>query len=309
MKLQFSDPISGQPVAVLPSCRGTVTVGRASSCNVVIPSRYSSVSSLHASIRSSGVSAEIIDGDGARSSTNGLYINGEKQPVGVWLALQPGMSISLGRPGTSSSIALTIGADSAIPPSHDTKPPAHQPTARSAVDSAKMANASSSIYGQESINRISEPMRRRLEQIDKHLDNGYTLHKELRMFPVFIGSNGRKHPITIFSSPAGFSWVAFLFPFAVCTQIREWSYFIVASIVFAVVAVLDVATGFDPTIGASIAISLSYGIYYPYYRRMALARDVKEIPTGMSIILGIVLAVIASIPSLAIDVAAYYATN
>jgi hypothetical protein len=52
-----------------------------------------------------------------------------------------------------------------------------------------------------------------------------------------------------------------------------------------------------------------YGIYFPYLRYMALARDVEEISVGSSIALGVLLSAVASTPSILIDIAAYYANN
>jgi hypothetical protein len=152
-------------------------------------------------------------------------------------------------------------------------------------------------------------MQSRLDSIDRHLAFGYVLKKDLGAFPVFVGSDQRSHYISSFNSPAGFSWVGFFFPFAVCTQIREWSFFCFSAILFAACSVISIVSGFDPTFGATIALSLMYGIYFPYLRYMALARDVEEISVGSSIALGVLLSAVASTPSILIDIAAYYANN
>lgn len=63
MELRFLDPITGKPIAEYYSREGTITIGRNPVCDAVIPEQYSAVSSLHATISSTGDSFKIIDGD------------------------------------------------------------------------------------------------------------------------------------------------------------------------------------------------------------------------------------------------------
>ena len=63
MELRFLDPITGKPIAEHNSREGTITIGRNPVCDVVIPAQYSTVSSLHATISSTGDLLKIIDGD------------------------------------------------------------------------------------------------------------------------------------------------------------------------------------------------------------------------------------------------------
>ncbi len=162
---------------------------------------------------------------------------------------------------------------------------------------------------QASDNKVSEAMKLRLTAIDEHLGHGYTLQKDFGAFPVLIGNDNRRHYITILKNPAGFSWIAFFFPFVVCTQIKAWSYFYVGSILFAIIAIISVATGYDLSSSGSIAMSVMYGLYFPYLRHMAIASNVREVSRGMSVIIGLLLSFLAVVPSLVIEFAAYYARN
>ena len=80
-------------------------------------------------------------------------------------------------------------------------------------------------------------MKSRLDRIDALISEGYTLNKIWGFYPDLKTSAGKS--VDIFGSlfrlagPAGFSWVAFFFPWAVCVQIREWSFFYSLFIFFA----------------------------------------------------------------------------
>ena len=76
---------------------------------------------------------------------------------------------------------------------------------------------------------ISPEMEKRLSAIRKLVKEGYTLDKTLNAFPELRNKSGRNIALGPLGNPAGFSGIAFFFPFAVCTQIREWSYFYVTS--------------------------------------------------------------------------------
>lgn len=114
MNLSVLDPISRNSVDVRSLVQGLITIGRSSKCDVVIPSRYSSVSSLHATIRSINSFVEIIDGDGIKHSTNGIFIDGLKIASGKWHSLKPGPIVSLGIPEQGTSITLFIGVQSVV---------------------------------------------------------------------------------------------------------------------------------------------------------------------------------------------------
>ena len=73
-------------------------------------------------------------------------------------------------------------------------------------------------------------LKSRLDRIDALISEGYTLNKIWGFYPDLKTSAGKS--VDIFGSlfrlagPAGFSWVAFFFPWAVCVQIREWPFFL-----------------------------------------------------------------------------------
>ena len=117
MTLNFQDPISNQSVVLKEISDGMISIGRSHSCDVIIPAQYSSVSSLHATIKSKGDATEIIDGNGIKPSTNGVFIDGQKIGSGEWHSLMPGMSVSLGKHGQPTSISLIINVQPVMPTS------------------------------------------------------------------------------------------------------------------------------------------------------------------------------------------------
>ena len=65
-------------------------------------------------------------------------------------------------------------------------------------------------------------MQAKIGKINKLIDEGYSLTKLKHGFVDLKNSSGRSISVFgVFSSPAGFSWIAFFFPFAVCSQIKE----------------------------------------------------------------------------------------
>ena len=148
-------------------------------------------------------------------------------------------------------------------------------------------------------------MQSKIDKITALISEGYTLKKNGWVVD-FRNSSGRPvNTFGFFRSPAGFSWIAFFFPFAVCTQIKEWSYFYVSGVLFAAVSLL---TGFlglnsDSTGSyASIGICIFYGYTFPYLRLLAKQAGTEENGKAKSIFLGLFLAVVAAIPSIIIDV-------
>ena len=100
---------------------------------------------------------------------------------------------------------------------------------------------------------------------------------------------------------AGFSWIAFCWPFAVLTQIREFSYFGVASIVFIISAWLHVITGVDLSSFVGVVLGICYGYWFPYLRYLAIQEGRQEFSVLASFILGIALWLAALIPSIVIE--------
>jgi len=155
---------------------------------------------------------------------------------------------------------------------------------------------------------ISPQMQEKIGRIESLIQNGYTLKKTKYGFIDF-----RKSPekgVNIYggfkSSPAGFSWIAFFFPFAVCAQIKEWSYFYNVGCFWLIVAVIEGMTniplGSNP--GGGIAISMLYGYMFPYLRKIAKDKGTVDGPIGQSVVIGILLSIVSSIPALIIDIIA-----
>lgn len=154
--------------------------------------------------------------------------------------------------------------------------------------------------GQEQNSRmktVSKEMLARLKAIDKLASQGYQVRKIWDAIPGLIGSSGIDKSVLV-SSPAGFSWIAFFFPFAVCAQIKEWSYFYVAGSLFLAGSVFYRASGWDPTYVISLAIAYQYGFYFPYLRWLAIQNNKPELDKGSSILLGLLLSFACAIPSI-----------
>jgi len=152
---------------------------------------------------------------------------------------------------------------------------------------------------------ISPKMNSRLEAISSLVQNGYTVKKEWDAIPYLVAANGTKKPINLFSNPAGFSWIGFWFPFAVCTQIKEWSYFYVTGYLFLITSIISAVIHVDLSNAAGIALSVMYGMYFPYLRYMAKEKNVEENSVGFSIVVGLLLAIVAAVPSIVIDLIAF----
>lgn len=150
---------------------------------------------------------------------------------------------------------------------------------------------------------ISPKMQARLDSIDALVAEGYTIEKSLNAIPVLKSPDGRSKNISSFKTPAGFSWIGFCFPFAVCAQIREWSYFVVVALLLLIASILSAIFRQDVSRFASPAIAVMYGTYYPYLRYMAREKGVQEISVFGSIVIGLLLSVAAACPSIALDMA------
>ena len=147
---------------------------------------------------------------------------------------------------------------------------------------------------------ISSQMQSRLNRIDDLVAQGFAISKANGAFPQMTASNGSSK--NIFSGPAGFSWIAFLFPFAVCAQIKEWSYFLVSGIFFLLSSVISKITGWSLVCTEGVALAVLYAYYYPYLRWLANKRKQEELSVGSSIFFGLVLSIISAIPSIIVDV-------
>lgn len=148
-------------------------------------------------------------------------------------------------------------------------------------------------------------MQARIGKINKLIDEGYSLTKTKYGYADLKNSSGRSiNKCRIFGSPAGFSWIAFLFPFAVCSQIKEWSYFYNIGVMFAVFSLVQGITGFDTSNAVGIAIvayTYQYAYNFPYLRKIASDSGIVDNSVGKSITYGIVFSLIAVIPAIIID--------
>lgn len=168
------------------------------------------------------------------------------------------------------------------------------------VPSKRQTGNSSLKYNNPKLVSVSQEMLVRLESIDKVIAQGYQVKKIWHAFPGLVNSSGIDKSV-LSSSPAGFSWIAFFFPFAVCTQIREWSYFFVVGSTYLAASIFHKISGWDPNIFAGFAISIQYGYYFPYLRWLAIQQQRPDLDKGISIMLGLVFSFVCVIPSMIFD--------
>ena len=147
---------------------------------------------------------------------------------------------------------------------------------------------------------ISSKMKARLESIDRLVSEGYRVTKIYNALPVLATSSGARKNITV-SGPAGFSWIAFFFPFAVCAQIKEWSYFYVAGFVYLTGSVLHKIFGWDPSSALGLALGFQYGLFFPYLRWLALQENRTELTAVNSVVVGLLMSVMCAVPSVAVE--------
>ena len=151
---------------------------------------------------------------------------------------------------------------------------------------------------------LSPKMKLKMEKIDSLIDKGYGLKTQLgTLIPNLISPQGKS--INTFSRRygddplAGFSWIAFFFPFALATQIRHWSYFwFVGIIAFLLDIFVAIPFNIDINNGLGIGIGMFYGYTFPYQRWLFLKSNKKEIGVFKSIIIGLLLTIVAAIPSM-----------
>mgnify|MGYP001162572211 FL=1 len=147
-------------------------------------------------------------------------------------------------------------------------------------------------------------MKIKLDRIDALISEGYTLNKAWGYYPDLKTSSGKS--VNIFGSlfrlsgPAGFSWIAFFFPWAVCVQIREWPFFY-SLFIFSLFDTI-LAIFFEASTSIASLLSLLtcywYACMFPYLRYIATKQDVEEISKTSSILIGFVLCLLALTPSL-----------
>jgi len=144
-------------------------------------------------------------------------------------------------------------------------------------------------------------MQEKVDKIDKLIENGYSLRKTSFGFIDLRNSSGKPVGVGGFNSPAGFSWIGFFFPFAVCSQIKEWSYFYINGCLSIILSIIHGAAGIDASNAGGIGIGIAYGYMMPYLRKIAKDDGIEDKPVGISIVTGILLSIACVIPSLIID--------
>ena len=143
---------------------------------------------------------------------------------------------------------------------------------------------------------ISRQMQARFDKIDSLVENGYSLQKMWGYYPNLVKPS--RESVNIFggffsfSGPAGFSWIAFFFPWAVCAQIREWSFFYF----------LGIFDLFSTILNLSFNTSSNM---FPYLRYMASNKGITELPKAASIFLGFTLCIVAAMPALLLSLIAF----
>tara|TARA_B100001057_G_scaffold372582_1_gene376808 strand:+ start:361 stop:837 length:477 start_codon:yes stop_codon:yes gene_type:complete len=150
---------------------------------------------------------------------------------------------------------------------------------------------------------LSTQMQKRLNKIESLVEKGYTLKKEFYdLTPILTSHNGE--PVNIYQGRykddllPNFSWIAFFFPFAVAAQIRHWNYFWLVGIFGFLIEILSLITKLDSLSYAEFGITLLYGYWFPYHRWFFKKSNKEDLGKIQSILVGIGLTIVASIPSL-----------
>ena len=151
---------------------------------------------------------------------------------------------------------------------------------------------------------LSAQMKLKMEKIDSLIGKGYVLNTQFgNLVPNLVSPQGKS--INTYSRRygddplAGFSWIAFFFPFALAAQIRHWSYFWFVGII-AFLLDIFIAIPFDIDINSALGIGIGifYGYTFPYQRWLFLKSNKKEIGVFKAIFTGLLLTIIAAFPSM-----------
>ena len=152
---------------------------------------------------------------------------------------------------------------------------------------------------------ISPEMQARLDKIDGLINDGHTLSRKWGYYPDLKNSSGKSINIfggfLRFSGPAGFSWIAFFFPWAVCAQIKEWSFFYFIGIFSLFSTFLSIIFGSTTDISGFLT-SFFYANMFPYLRYMAKKSNVQEYSKPVSIVIGFFLTILALLPTMLVGV-------
>ena len=151
---------------------------------------------------------------------------------------------------------------------------------------------------------VSAAMQARLDKIEAHLnEHNLRVEKCYGFYPVLKSNSNDsvKSLPTRRATGSGFSWIAFFFPYAVCTQIREFSFFAFQASFYIITAWIHVITGKDFSTGVAFGICIIYGYWFPYLRYLALNENRKEYAVLQSIIFGLFLSIASIVPSIVIE--------
>ena len=151
--------------------------------------------------------------------------------------------------------------------------------------------------------KLSPQMKLKMEKIDSLIDKGYALKTQLgSLIPNLVSPQGKSINTYIRKygdDPlAGFSWIAFFFASVFATQIRHWSFFWFIGIsTFLLNIFIAIPFDIDLTIASEVGFGIFYGFTFPYQKWLFLKSNKKEIGLFKSIIFGLLLAIVAGLPS------------
>ena len=151
---------------------------------------------------------------------------------------------------------------------------------------------------------VSAAMQARLDKIEAHLnEHNLRFEKRYGFYPVLkSNSNDSVKPLpTRRATGSGFSWIAFFFSFAVCTQIREFSFFAFQASIYIITAWIHVITGKDFSTGVGLGIGIVYSYWFPCLRHQAVKDNRQEYAVFQSIIFGPFLSFASIVPSIVIE--------
>ena len=148
--------------------------------------------------------------------------------------------------------------------------------------------------------KLSKQIEVKLDRIAKTIEEGYRLER-LKDFaiPTLFNKEGRRVRL-IFAGPAGFSISGFFFSSIFCTQMKEYSYFLIFGVLSFIGAI---ATSLGvPIISTLLDFSfwIAYGFYYPYLRFINREQKKENLSLIKALIYSIGLGFIAITPAMLI---------
>ena len=157
---------------------------------------------------------------------------------------------------------------------------------------------------------LSTQMQSRVNKIQFLIEKGYTLKTGFYdLVPKLTSPNGEL--VNIYKGRyeddllPNFSWIAFLFPFAVAAQIRNWNYFWLIGIFGFLIEILSLITQLDSLFYAEFGIAFLYGYWFPYQRWFFQKSNKEELGKIQSIFVGLGLSFVAAIPGMIIYYSSY----